>query len=513
MEQQHATTLDKLNQQKKKLEIDKKLETKELATYAAKPMQGAIEISSRGLQLKNLDEMFRFAQAIWQSGTAPESYKNEQAVLIAIVMGAEYGLPAMASVRGIAVIGGKPALYGGLLLGIVQKSGKMEWIKEYMEGEGDNRVAVCQSKRFDSELTVEERYSVQDAVQAGLWMGKDKKHPNLSPWYKQPNRMLKHRARTYNLNDNFADVLSGCVTAEEAAEVFEAREAFDPEKVQGAIEDKAESLADDLAPIVNPKNRAEIVAEQSKTDAMVVPTDADPVLIIDGKLHKMCPDCDQGWITNSSSGQPIKEACERCDGSGFLGIGKKIEAKRGETISVSDVVDKPCSECDGKGRADDWRCGYCGGSGRIPLESDDEREARLAQEDADVAARDADLLRSYNARKAEDGQADKIEDLTDEANAEHDERSSDKQIKTDPIDELQDDAEISDEELVQIDERYEKLVVRIANSQEISMADASLKATEWLKELAFDKKDLLNDNRWLNIWTAAKKIKPSAIVS
>ena len=199
-----------------------------------------IRVSDRGIQITNVDDMFRVADAIHQSGLAPKGFDSVQQVLVTIQMGLELGLPPMAALRTICVINGKPSIWGDGMLGVVRASGLLLSIEELIDGEGDKMVAICRTSRKGDQSTVERRFSVADAKTAGLWGAKD-------PWKKYPKRMLQMRARGFCLRDHFADILSGMSTAEEA---FDHREVFGPDKIEG---DKAENLAHRLtsdAPIV-----------------------------------------------------------------------------------------------------------------------------------------------------------------------------------------------------------------------------------------------------------------------
>jgi hypothetical protein len=91
----------------------------------------------------------------------------------------------------------------------VQSCPVCEYVREYMEGEGDNLTAVCEAKRQGYPSPSVSRFSVTDAKKASLW-GKT------GPWTQYPSRMLQLRARGFALRDAFADALRGLVTAEEA---------------------------------------------------------------------------------------------------------------------------------------------------------------------------------------------------------------------------------------------------------------------------------------------------------
>lgn len=165
-----------------------------------------------GLAPSNFTEAVRFANAIAQSTMAPKGFAGKPTdCLVAIIMGHELGLSPMAALQNIAVINGRPSVWGDAQLAIVQGHRDYEWHEECFEGEGDNRAAVFTIKRRGNQPhTV--RFSVADAKRAKLW-GKE------GTWQSYPDRMLQMRPRSWGLRDKFADALRGIAQAEEAADM------------------------------------------------------------------------------------------------------------------------------------------------------------------------------------------------------------------------------------------------------------------------------------------------------
>lgn len=163
---------------------------------------------------RNMDEVWRLAQAVSLSGLAPNDMKEPEKVMVAILHGMEIGLKPMQAIQRIAVINGRPSLWGDAALALVRASGLMEWIKETIDGEGDARVAVCTTKRRGDPEPVTRTFSVQDAKIARLWK-KGESAGKITPWVTHPDRMLQMRARGFNLRDVFPDPLGGMYLAEE----------------------------------------------------------------------------------------------------------------------------------------------------------------------------------------------------------------------------------------------------------------------------------------------------------
>lgn len=154
-------------------------------------------------------EAHKTAKLLADSDMVPKDFKGKPGnVLAALQWGHELGLSPMQALQNIAVVNGRPCIWGDLMIALVKRSAVCEDVHEFSEGEGDQMVAVCVAKRRGMEPN-EQRFSVADAKKAGLW-GKQ------GPWTNYPKRMLQMRARGFALRDAFPDVLSGLISREEA---------------------------------------------------------------------------------------------------------------------------------------------------------------------------------------------------------------------------------------------------------------------------------------------------------
>lgn len=177
-----------------------------------------VPIGNRGIAPSSMDDLFRFAKAVAVSGLAPKGIETPEAIFVALEMGLEVGLPMMAALQNIAVINGRPAIWGDAQLAVVRSTGELALFEEWYEEKGkrlprnpstftDETTAVCRVQRHGYE-PAETAFSVADAKRANLW-GKS------GPWTQYPARMLKHRARSFALRDQFGDALRGLRTVEE----------------------------------------------------------------------------------------------------------------------------------------------------------------------------------------------------------------------------------------------------------------------------------------------------------
>lgn len=165
---------------------------------------------------RTLEETFRLAGAIAASGMAPNTLNTPEKVMVAIIAGAELGMPPFQSLQSFAVINGRPAIWGDGLIAVVRSHGFK--VREWMEGEGDGMVAFCEVTRPDTGETILGEFSVDDAKTAGLWK-------KAGPWQTNPKRMLKMRARGFACRDGAADVLRGFQLREEVEDYQPIREA------------------------------------------------------------------------------------------------------------------------------------------------------------------------------------------------------------------------------------------------------------------------------------------------
>ena len=165
---------------------------------------------ARGLALASFDDAYRFSKMVASSDFAPKDFRGKpESCLLAIQHGSEIGLSPMQALQSIAVVNGRPAVYGDTALAVCIGSTVCEYVRETVEGDGESMVAICEAKRRGYEKPTVVRFSVADAKKAGLW-GKQ------GPWTQYSRRMLQMRARGFALRDTFPDILRGLVTAEEA---------------------------------------------------------------------------------------------------------------------------------------------------------------------------------------------------------------------------------------------------------------------------------------------------------
>lgn len=173
-------------------------------------LQAEGKSQSFSLVPRNLEEAFRLAEVLANSDMVPKDYKGKPGnVLVAVQMGQELGLQPLASIQNIAVVNGKPGLYGDAGKALLLAAG-------CSIDEDDIRVikergyATCTITR--SGRTTSRTYGIDNAKTARLW-GKE------GPWSTNPERQMAWRAFWFAARDAAADLLKGLGGAEELRDV------------------------------------------------------------------------------------------------------------------------------------------------------------------------------------------------------------------------------------------------------------------------------------------------------
>ena len=256
-----------------------------------------IQAGQRGLVLNTLADMQTAAQIILQSHLAPDSFKTKEQIFVAIQQGAEIGLRPMQSLNSLYVVRGKATLWGDAALGLVKKSGMLKEYKEVIEGTGDSRIAKVKSVRVEANgqlTTVESSFSVDDAKVANLW-NKKSRDGKASTWITHPNRMLKYKARAFNLRDNFPDVLQGMHLTEEfeGEELLTIPDCDTPSRDERRkVESKevADKLADTINDVAAQAAATKEIPEQAPPQEETPPSSEEPSPVTDDKEKERVKD-------------------------------------------------------------------------------------------------------------------------------------------------------------------------------------------------------------------------------
>lgn len=162
----------------------------------------------------SLAQAMEYSEMIARTDMVPKDYKGKPAnILVAIQMGQEVGLAPMQALQNIAVINGRPSLWGDAMLALIMSHPQFISIDETLDE--STMTATCVIKRLtitNEESVFTSTFSKADADKAKL-TGKQ------GPWTQYPKRMLQLRARGFCSRDSFADALKGLHSAEESRDM------------------------------------------------------------------------------------------------------------------------------------------------------------------------------------------------------------------------------------------------------------------------------------------------------
>lgn len=164
------------------------------------------QTKSTGFDLspQTFEQALTFSNYLADSDMVPKDFKGKPGnCLVAIQWGMEIGLKPLQAMQNIAVINGRPSLWGDAVIALARNSPMCEYIVETCT----DTVATCKVKRRGEPEQIR-TFSLDDAAKAGL-KGKQ------GPWAQYPKRMMQMRARAFAIRDVFPDVLKGLPVAEE----------------------------------------------------------------------------------------------------------------------------------------------------------------------------------------------------------------------------------------------------------------------------------------------------------
>lgn len=296
-----------------------------------------VAFGGNGIEIKSFDDAARFAKVVFDSGLAPHGFNSPQAVMVALQAGMEVGLPPMQAIQSVAVINGRPCMWGDAIPALLWAAGFD--IEETMSEDGTE--AVCTITRPNGRK-VTRTFGVEDAKAASL---KDK----AGPWKQYPRRMLQMRARSWACRDGAADVLRGMFLREEAEDIGpEAARDITPERVDPLVaaaaaaklaqyrEEQTAAAKARLQAAVEEEEQEEIAAFHA---AMATPAPqpapqdlAHEVLTFAGKSWARTTRGAQDWA--NAIGKAIADANSAGDRAGALAI---LTAQR---PALDDVADK-----------------------------------------------------------------------------------------------------------------------------------------------------------------------------
>lgn len=158
----------------------------------------------------------KLAGQLASSELVPKSFRGKpQDLFICWAMGYQIGLSPEQAMQCIAVINGKPAMWGDDMLALCISHKNFEDIIEVPITEKDKVIGYSCTVKRKGISNKENSFTLAMAQKAGL-LGK------VGPWTQYPERMLKLRARGFSLRDAFPDALKGIKPREEVEDYIDA---------------------------------------------------------------------------------------------------------------------------------------------------------------------------------------------------------------------------------------------------------------------------------------------------
>ena len=173
------------------------------------------------LSPQTFQELQTFVGLISSTNMIPQSFVDKKTgtinkgdILIAMMMGVEVGLNPIQSLQNVAVIKGRPSIWGDAMLGLCQKHPDFISIDESFND--STMTATCTVKRRGGKPH-SQTFSEEDAKNAKLLPAAN----DYTPWKRYPKRMISMRARGFALRNQFADALLGLISSEEARDYID----------------------------------------------------------------------------------------------------------------------------------------------------------------------------------------------------------------------------------------------------------------------------------------------------
>lgn len=202
------------------------------------------------IQRMTFEQVERFATMIAASTFVPASFKGKVGdVIVGMSLAAQLRISWLSLLRNLAVINGRPTIWGDLALTLARQHPDFVGIREWDEGE----TAICEirirGRLGEGPQAITRKFSQTDAKNAGL-AGKE------GPWRQFPQRMRQMRARSWAIRDALPEALNGVEIAEDVMDV----DPQGPDRVSGV---------DRLAAAIG-------VEQPRPIEAVIVPASPDP---------------------------------------------------------------------------------------------------------------------------------------------------------------------------------------------------------------------------------------------
>lgn len=167
---------------------------------------------------KTIEGLYRIAKFMCLSKMVPKHYDTVEKVMAGMQYAVSLNLNPFISLRQISVVNGQPSLWGDLPLGLVRRTGQLEYIKEFQIDKNYAEISF-QNKNLDAVMWAcvciikrvgfdERTFTFTDLDYLRQGAGVD------AIWKKFKPTMYMRKARGSGLKAEFSDVLEGVLIAE-----------------------------------------------------------------------------------------------------------------------------------------------------------------------------------------------------------------------------------------------------------------------------------------------------------
>ena len=208
-----------------------------------------------------LEEAMSMAKLMAQSEMVPKDYQGKPGnVLVAVQMGAELGLKPVQSLQNIAVVNGRPSVWGDGLRALIMSAPDLVNIEDSLDDATITATCRITRKINGNNVKFEASFSKADAEAAGLW--------GRNTWKQYPKKMLEWRAFGFAARKAYADRLRGIQLAEESQDLaIEPRDMGSVERVNYSDEDFAANSPKWISAIESRKMTADQVIAKVEAKA------------------------------------------------------------------------------------------------------------------------------------------------------------------------------------------------------------------------------------------------------
>jgi hypothetical protein len=215
-------------------------EKKDLSVPVPKP---ALAMTGKGFEPKDIDQAWRFAQALANSTVVPERYKGRPGdCLIALDLSLRLNVPWLAVMQHVYTVKGRPAMESVLSTALTNRSGlfvdPLEYEVEGKNGEDPNYCVRAFAKRKSTGTVLYGPWITWKLVKAEGWLNKDG-----SKWKTMPEQMFHYRAASWFERRHCPEVTMGMLTPEEAEEIPPAKpvESLTYDETEKQVQEKIEA--------------------------------------------------------------------------------------------------------------------------------------------------------------------------------------------------------------------------------------------------------------------------------